>query len=162
MSLQLIRVNDVTVSVSALHKLVLTQPASEVRLFVSDRAEAFLLAEESPEKATSLYFDLCKLLESTQAQVPFITFGPVTLQLSLITAIHLDGSSIVISMTRYSPEVIRFGSAEEAQKVFEELMTSLGMGTKPDVAEKSEGVIAQDSPKPKKAKKPKPPEQVPR
>jgi hypothetical protein len=162
MTLQLIRVNDVTVSVAHLHRVALSQATSEVRVFVAERESPFLFVEESGEKATSLYFNLCHLLEATQAQIPFISFGPTTVQLGLITAIHLQDNAIVVSLKHYAPEVIQFASADEAARVFNELMNSLGMGVKSELDEKSERVIAQDSPTPKTVESPKPPEQVPR
>lgn len=162
MTLQLMRINDVTFSVANLHKIQLAQDVSEVRLFVKHRPQAFVFNEETPERATALYVDVCKLIRSSKDAIPFLSFGVVTMRLDLVSAINVEKNTIVLTTTRFLPEIVHFDSEEAAKAAYEELMASLGVGTA-DRSEKSESpIISEEQPKPKKGRKPKPPEQVPR
>ena len=160
MTLKLIRINDVTVSVANLQRIQLDQPTCTVNLFVNGRVNPFTFAEQSSEKATSLYLDLCKLVRSTQDSIPFFLFGTVTTRLDTLTAIHVERNTVVISTTPYLPEVISYSSDEAAKTAFDEAMKSLGISNESAEAQESEA-IATDSPKSKKARRSKPPDKEP-
>lgn len=160
MTLQLIRINDVAISVAKLNRISLDLVTNEVKLSVKDKPRAFSFSEENPEKASALYWDICKLVRATQESVPFITFGAVTFRLDHVTAIYLELNSVVVSTLGFLPEVIKFNTDEAAKLAFDEIMVSLGLAGKADSDVQADKLKVDDSPKPKKTKKP--PDKVPR
>lgn len=160
MSMQLIRISNVTVSVSNLYKVALDERNARVLLYVKDRAEPFSFSEETQEKASSLYVHLCRLIQTTQHIIPFIFFANIAIRLELLTSIHTEGGEIIVSASGHEPEVFSFASEEEAQQNFDALMHSLGIG---ETGEKSQAPLEQDnSPgKGKKSPRQKPARKVP-
>lgn len=170
MSVQLIRIGNVTVSVGNLYKVLLDEKNSQVLVYVKGRAEPFGFAEPSAEKAENLYVNLCRLVQTTQHIVPFLFFANVAVRLELLTAIHTEGDKILLSTSGHEPEVFAFANEAEARSTFDALMNSLGIGVTDEAAQAAvePDLEAKNKPQSKNKKTPrerapqKIPEKVPR
>lgn len=148
MSVQLIRISNVTISVPNLYKAALDERNVRVLVYVKDREDPFQFHEQTKEKATALYVDLCRLIQTTQHITPFLFFANVAVRLELLTSIHTEASNIYLSASGHPPEVFSFSSVVEAQQTFDDLMHSLGIGK----LEEPEKVTAEVSPEKNKSK----------
>jgi hypothetical protein len=139
-SMPLVRINDTTIAVKRIAKVILNVQQLAVKIYLENSEENFIFTEKSPAQATSLFIAIAELLQSTQNIVPFLFFETQAVRFDLFNYAYVDGSEITISAGSLPNEVFNFESEIIAKDKFNSLMVRLGISQPSPEAE----VLASD------------------